>query len=178
MENNIKDLFYVAEITSAHGVMGEVKIALLSDRPNRLAELSAVQLISKDEKKILGTYHLESLRGHANEIIKFVEVSDRDEALRIKGAFLAISRENTYDLENGEYFIKDLLNLEVFDVANTKLGIIKDIVESAASELFIIERKGKKDLILPAIPENTVEVNLAEGKIIVNLPKGLLEVYE
>lgn len=179
MHINPEDIFYVAAITGAHGIKGEFKVKILSDKADRLSDLEYVYIVSEGKRdKISGPYKIEHLRGHGNTIVKLSGIDVREVAMQFKGSYLSITRDMSYDLSEGEYFVSDLLNLKVLDTSQNVLGKIIDIIDGAASDLFVIKRQGKKDLYVPAIPEYTEAVDLKNGTIILDLPKGLLEIYE
>lgn len=179
IENIKEDLFYVAMITTAHGIKGELKVSNLSDQPDRLEDLDEVFVVSADEEQVLGEYKIKSLRGAQKNILKLEGIDDRDQALALKGCFLAVLREDALDLKKGEYYVQDIIGFKAIDAkTNEDLGIITDVLTAGGSKLLEVKRLGKKDLYIPTYPGVAKEVNLEEEYILFDLPKGLLEVYQ
>lgn len=151
---------------------------LLSDLPDRLAGLSEVFLFSADGKKLLGKRKILALRGAAHEIIRLEGIGDRNEAEKLKGVILAVSRGDAYELEEGSYFIPDLLGMRVEDQEKGMIGTLRDVLDSPAQDILQIRRKGLKDLLMPMTKETVLEVDFEDGIIRVRLPKDLWEVYD
>lgn len=178
MAKSLRQYFFVAVLTAPHGIKGELKLKLLSDLPDRLAGLAEVWLFSRDGKTQLGRKKILALRGAAHEIIKLEQVDDRDAAEKLKGCFLAVSRQEAYPLSDGQYFVDDLLGLKVRDRNRGEIGVLQDALDNPAQPILLIRRPGKKDLLLPLNQATLEDVDFEEEVIKVNLPEGLWEVYE
>ncbi len=173
----VKQHLYIAVITQAHGVKGECKVKLLSDLPDRLVGLEEVSLYSPDGKRNLGTFKLTEVRGNNLEIIRLEGVTTREAAEKLKGAYLAVERADAYELEDGQYFIADLIGMEVRDEVRGKIGVLAEVSEGVGTDLLRVSRGQMKDLYLPVQGGNLLDVNFAEGFILVSLPEGLWEIY-
>ncbi len=180
MKNPDNTYVYVAVIIGAHGVHGEVKTRLLSDNPDRLSELEEIYLISSDNRKDLGIHTIAGLRGHDNSIVALDGINDRDEALKLKGYYLAIEYSKAAEeLEEGEYLIQDLIGLNILDDNEELIGVSSDILDGSQSFVLIVKRaKGKKDVLIPLNPDIVTRVDLDQKLLQVKLPEGLLEVYD
>ena len=167
MEKFIK----VGVITSTHGLRGEVKVYPTTDEPARFLDLEQVILDTGREERVL---KLRSVKFFKKFVILGFEGMDRIEDVeRLKGAELLIPREDAYELEEGEYFIPDLLGLKVVTDDARELGVIRDVIETGANNVYDVRSESGKSILIPAIPECILDVNLEEGTMKVHLLPGL-----
>ena len=107
-----------------------------------------------------------------NLIVKFKEIADINEAERYKGLVIRADREDLGELEEGVYYIADLIGLEVYD-ENGKVGIIADVFNTGANDIYDIKREGKKNLLLPVIDEAVKEIDMENKRVLVHIMEGL-----
>lgn len=165
----MKDLIEIGKITSPHGIKGEVKVYPLTDDPQRFLSLKNI-LINGEE------YTIETVRIHKDMIIlKIKNIEDRNNAEKLKDSYIKIMRENAVQLDEGQFFIIDLIGLSVYE-NNNHLGILKDIIQSGSTDIYIINiAKDNKDIMVPAIKEYILNIDIEKNRIEVNIPKGLKE---
>ena len=157
----------VGEIVNTHGIKGEIKVIPLVDDVSAFEELKSFVIDSK-------TFNLESFRFHKNMLlIKLKEISDMNEAQKLKGKFLEVNRNDLKELEKGQYYICDIIGLKVIDENIGEIGIINDIQETGSNDIYITEYMGKP-LCIPALADVILEVNIDEGYMRVKLPNGLI----
>ena len=163
--------FRVGVITGTHGLRGEVKVYPTTDDPARFLDLEQVILETEREKRVL---KLRSVKFFKKFVILGFEGMDRIEDVeRLKGAELLIPREDAYELEEGEYFIPDLLGLKVVTDDARELGVIRDVIETGANNVYVVKNEDGKEILIPAIPQCILEVSLEEGRMTVHLLPGL-----
>ena len=174
----MKDYLIIGKLGGAHGVRGEVKVIPLTDDVRRFSSLKECMIF--DEKENLKkTLSVEKSRvDDSRTLIKFEGIDDRDEVAKLTGSFIGVSREDAVKLPEGRYFIADLIGLTVVDESRGDLGTIKDIINSGASDIIIVKRKGKNELLIPYLNSIVKNVDLSSGKMYVVLPEGLYEIYE
>ncbi|MBP5185774.1 MAG: 16S rRNA processing protein RimM [Clostridiales bacterium] len=174
----MKDYLIIGKLGGAHGVRGEVKVIPLTDDVRRFSSLKECMIF--DEKENLKkTLSVEKSRvDDSRTLIKFEGIDDRDEVAKLTGSFIGVSREDAVKLPEGRYFIADLIGLTVVDESRGDLGTIKDIINSGASDIIIVKRKGKNELLIPYLNAIVKNVDLSSGKMDVVLPEGLYEIYE
>ena len=165
--------FRVGVISSTHGIRGEVKVFPTTDDPARFLELKQVTLVAKRERQTLEIERVRFFRQFV--IVKFKGIDNINDIERHKGAELWIGREQAVPLEEGEYFIADLLGVSVVDENGEKLGVLKDVIETGANDVYVVERENKKDLLIPAIKQCIRKVDVEAGEMEVHLMEGLLE---
>ncbi|HBZ77446.1 MAG TPA: 16S rRNA processing protein RimM [Clostridiales bacterium] len=174
----MKDYLIIGKIGGAHGVRGEVRIIPLTDDVRRFSSLKEC-LILDGKEHLKETKEVEKARvDDTRTLVKFKGIDDRDEVGKLTGFFLAVSREDAVKLPEGRYFIADLIGLSVVDPERGELGKIKDIMNSGASDIIIVKRKGKNELLIPYLNAIVKNVDLSAGVMSVTLPEGLYEIYE
>ena len=166
-----KKLLEIGKIVNTHGMRGEVKIVPWTDTPDVFEDLTVIYIKNKSEYKPL---NIESVRYQKNNlIVKFKEYSDINDILQYKNAVLYAERDDLGELPEGVYYIVDLIGLEVFTESGEKIGIIADVFNTGASDIYDVKRDGKKNLLLPVIDEVVKNVDIEGGKVIVNVMEGL-----
>lgn len=163
------EYFEIGQITNTHGLKGEVKARAFTESKKRFEELKSVLI---DFKGKLEKYDIEKIR-YQNEIIllKLKGVDDIDEAEKLKGYYIKIPRNDAKETEKNEFFIADLIGCEVFE--NDLIGIVDDVFTAGASDVYVIKRKGKKDLLIPAIESVIKNIDVENKRIDVEIPRGL-----
>ncbi len=165
--------FQVGVITATHGLRGEVKVYPTSDEPRRFDSLKEVIL---DTGRVQRRLRIRSVKYFKQFAILGFEGMDRIEDVeRLRGASLLIDREDAVPLEEGEYFIPDLLGLEVVTDTGRDLGELVDVLQTGANDVYVVGGGDRKEFLLPAIPECILEVDTEGGKMVVRLMPGLEE---
>lgn len=169
MENKLR----VGVIASTHGIRGEVKVFPTTDGPDRFKKIKKVVLSHKKEELELEIEGVKFFKKFA--ILKFKGIDNINDVEAYKGGELYIERDNAQKLEEDEYFIADLLGISVVEENGDVLGILKDVIETGANDVYVVERGNKKDLLIPAIKQCIRNVDVEAGKMEVHLMEGLLE---
>lgn len=168
----MKDLLRVGVISNTHGIKGEVKVFPTTDDKKRFQQLKEV-LLELEEKTI--SLEIEQVRFFKQFVLlKFRGIDSIDDVLPYKGKDLLITREDAVPLEEGEYFIYDLIGLTVVTEEGETLGVLQEILTTAANDVYVVAREEGKELLLPAIEECIKEIHIEEKKIIAHLMKGLV----
>ena len=157
----MEEYLIVGSITSPHGVHGEVKVYPQTDDVSRFKKLKEVYLDTGKERMVL---HPESVKYSKQfVIIKFKEFSNKDEVEGLRTKNLLVDREHAVKLKKDEYFIADLIGISVFRVDDTLLGTLKDVMPTGANDVYVVEKEGGGEILLPAIKECIKEVDV-EGR--------------
>ena len=106
-------------------------------------------------------------------ILKFKEKDDRNEMEKYRNCDLLIDREDAVPLGEDEYFICDLIGLDIIDEDGSKIGVLTDILTSAANDVYVVEKTDGKELLIPAIRDCILETDLEKKTIKVHLLPGL-----
>ena len=162
----------VGQIVNTFGIKGEVKVMPFTDDITRFDDLEKVYVKTKKEEKL---YKIQNVRYHKNMVlIKFENIETPEQAELLRNAFLEIDREDAIPLEEGTYYIADLIGMEVYSDDGNKLGIVEDIYNTGANDIYVVKDDLGKQILLPGIKEVIKEVNLDTEKITVHLIPGLI----
>lgn len=165
------DFNYVGSIGGARGLKGEILVNLFTAHPAHLAGLESLYLRFDGLPKILYTIQRAKWDG-SKFILKLHDVDDRNKAESLKGAKLFIPESAAYQTEENEYFIDDLIGMNVVDTTGTKLGTIRDVLNYPAHDVYVIS-DDKKEILVPAVQEYVREVNLTTGTVMISIIDGL-----
>ena len=166
--------FQVGVITSPHGVNGEVNVFPTTDDPKRFRRLKEVILVSGKEEKAV---EIESVKFFKQMVIlKLKGFDDRDAVEKLRQCSLFVTRDKAVRLQKDEYFIADLMGLRVLDgdKENREIGMLEDVMTTGANDVYVIRLNGGGELLLPAIKQCVLEVNVEEGFIRVHVMDGLM----
>ncbi len=172
-EEKMEQLLRVGAIASTHGIRGEVKVFPMTDDVKRFEDCKELLLDTGKEKK---TVEIETVRYFKQFVIlKFRGYDSINEIEAYKGKELYVTRENAVSLEQDEYFIADLIGLVVYDEEERRLGVLQDVIETGANDVYSVETDEGNEILLPAIRECILDVDVAEGKMHVHILPGLLD---
>ena len=167
----MEDLLQVGVITSTHGIRGEVKVFPTTDDPNRFRKLKQVILDTGKEQLDM---EIASVKFFKNQVIvKFKGIDDINDVEKYRKAGIYVTRENAIPLGENEYFIADLIGLRVISDEEEELGVIDDVLQTGANDVYIVKKEQTPDLLIPAIKDCIKNVNIEEGTMIVHLLPGL-----
>ena len=162
----------VGVITTTHGVRGEVKVFPTTDDPNRYKMLKKVFL---DTGKEMLSLEIEGVKFFKQLVIlKFKGIDNINDIEKYRGKDLLIPREDAVALEEGEYFIYDLIDSSVFTEDGTKLGVLSEILTTAANDVYVVKTSSGKEILIPSIKECILDIDVDNKKIIVHLLDGLI----
>ena len=165
--------FAVGVITKPHGIRGEVKVHVLSDDPDRLSDLKEVEA---DGPKYHGMLTMEGVRYFKGQaIVKFRGFDTMDDTMPLLRAQLLIPREEALPLEEREYYIGDLIGMQVYQEDGRLLGTLRDVLQTGANDVYEVSTEEYGDILIPAIRECIRDVSVEEGSMTVRLMKGLLD---
>lgn len=165
------DYILIGKVVNIHGIKGEVKIYPYTDDIDNLSNIDKLYL---DEKLSL-EYNVENCRVHKNMLItKFKEISDPDVALKLKDKNVYIPKSDLEELEEGTYYIFDLIGIEIFDMDQNKIGVLEDVQNSGANDVYEINTTDNKKIYLPAIHGVIKKVDIKNKKMYVDIMKGLI----
>lgn len=168
----MEDLLKVGVITTTHGVRGEVKVFPTTDDAERFLELEYVLL---DTGRELRRLDIKNVRFFKNLVIlKFDGIDNINDIEKYKGKDLWIPREEAQELGEDEYYIADLQGLNVVLEDGTGFGTLRDVMETGANDVYIIDSNEHGEVLLPAIKECILDVDLEKNTMTVHLMKGLL----
>lgn len=167
----MQDKFQVGAIASVHGIKGEVKVFPTTDEPTKFKKLKSVILKTEKEEREIA---LQSVRFFKNMVIvKFQGVESPEDAQKYRGATLWIAREQAVPLRENEYYRADLIGLSVVTEDGEELGILTDVLETGANDVYEVTLSDKRTALFPAIRDCIREVDVERGYIKVHVMEGL-----
>ena len=169
----MEDLLQVGIITSTHGVRGEVKVYPTTDDPRRFRRLKEAVLDTGREKINLEIEGVKFFKQFV--ILKFKGLDNINDIEKYRQKSLYVTRKNAVRLQRDEYFIADLIGLKVQDEDGTELGTVKDVIETGANDVYEVEMADGRSLLLPAIKQCILNVDVENGMMQVHVLEGLLD---
>ena len=159
------------KIVTTHGVRGEVKVEPWCDSPDFLLDFDTFYL-GKERRPM----QVEKSRVHGNMVlIKLKGLDTPEEATKLRGTVIYIDRDDV-ELEEGEYFIQDIIGLEVVDADDGhRYGKLIDVTETGANQVYHIRFDDQSVQLIPAIPQVVISINLEEGKMEIRPLPGLFD---
>ncbi len=169
--DTLKKYIETGKVVNTHGVMGEIKVKPWSDSPDFLTHFDRFYLSDKGGRAL----KCEKCRVHKDMVlIKIKGIDTVEQAEQLRGKVLYIDRSDA-QLDDGEYFIQDLIGCDVYDQETGKLlGRLADITQTGANDVWHIEFDGRTYLV-PAIPDVLGEISLEEKKAVIRPLKGIFD---
>ena len=162
----------VGQIVNTFGIKGEVKVTPFTNDIKRFDDLKKVYVTSRKDSKF---YKVESVRYHKNMVLlKLENINNPEDAEMLKNSYLEIDREDAIPLEEGTYFIADLIGLEVYSDEGNLLGKVEDIYNTGSNDIYVVKDELGKQILLPGIKDVIKDVQIENAKIIVHLIPGLI----
>lgn len=168
----MEQLMEIGQIVNTYGIKGFVKVVPFTDNINRFEDLDEVYLQTKNG---LETFKIEDVKYSKNTVLlKLKGIDDINIAEKYRNCYLKIDRKNAVELPEDTYFIVDLLDCEVLTDKGEILGKITDVYPTGSNDIYVVNNKQGKQVLLPAISQVIKEVDIQNKKIIVHLLEGLI----
>jgi len=161
----------IGKVVNTQGHRGEVRLIPLTDFPERFESMENALLELNGQ-----TMQMKIEKTHPHKkfiIIKFVGINDMNAAERLKSAIMLIPREELMPLPEDTFYIFDIVGMEVFTGDGRWLGQVKDVLQTGANDVFIVEGATTRPLLIPALKKVICQVDMEQQKMIVCLPEGL-----
>lgn len=160
----------IGKIVAPHGVRGDIRILPLTEKPEQFLELE--YLLLADGRRLT----LKHARFHKRMVLATVaEINSMNEAELLRGQEVLINADDLPELEEGQFYVADLIGLPVYDEQGAQIGTFKDALTTGSNDVYVIAVPGAKDILLPALKIYVKEINLAEKRIVVTLPEWVDE---
>lgn len=170
----MENLLQVGVISSTHGIKGEVKVFPTTDDSRRFSYLKNVQLDMGNHNYI--HLEIENVKYFKQLVIlKFKGFDNINDIIMYKGKSLFVTREDAVALQKDEYFIADLIGMKVRNEDNTFQAVLKEVMETGANDVYILETTSGKEVLIPAIKDCILDIDLTKKEMCIHLLDGLLE---
>ncbi|MEM9951923.1 MAG: ribosome maturation factor RimM [Chloroflexota bacterium] len=166
----------LGEILRPHGVRGELRMRIFTDYPERLIkDVKTVYLGQDVTDEDTIPYTVKSARFHKDYLLlTFSEIKDRNQADTLRGLKVMVDIDNAVPLEDGEYYLYQLIGLTVKTTDDVELGQIQDFIETGANDVYVVKGRAYGELLLPAHDETIIDIDFDNQVIVMQLPEGLL----
>ncbi|MDP6453383.1 MAG: ribosome maturation factor RimM [SAR202 cluster bacterium] len=161
------DQVIVGVVTGAWGLQGDVKVELHTPSTDRFSPGSQLFL---DGRLVT----VQQMRAHRNHlVIKLDVIQDRDKAESLGGHFLTIPEEQLHPLPDDQFYHFELLEMSVYSDDETFLGTLSEIITTPGNDVYVVQKPGFRDLLLPALASVVLAVDVPGKRMMVRLLEGL-----
>lgn len=167
----MQEYFEIGQIVNTFGIKGQVKVTPFTDDMERFEELKTIYV---EKKKQLQEFEIEQVKYQKNLVIlKLKNIEDMNTAEKLKGCYIKIQRKDARKLPEGTYFIADIIGSQVITDDGKTLGKVEDIYNTGSSDIYVVKDELGKQILLPAIKEVILSVDVEKQIVKVHLLEGL-----
>ena len=167
----MEDMLRVGVFANTHGVRGEIKVFPTTDDAQRFKKLKKIYLDTGKEKLEL---EIASVRFFKNLVIlKFKGIDNINDIEKYKGKDLLVTREQAVPLEEDEYFIYDILGAKVITDDGKEYGELKEVLQTGANDVYVVETIEGKEMLLPVIEECILDIDVDNKVVTAHIMPGL-----
>jgi 16S rRNA processing protein RimM len=165
----------IGEILRPHGVKGELRVRVLTDYPERLTQLKTVYTSTNPDDEHPQPRKVKHVRMHQDyALMTLQDVSSRNEAEFFRGLFVMVDLADAVPLEEDELYLFQLIGMEVETESGKKLGVISDVLETGANDVYIVDSPEYGQILIPVTDETLIETDTDANRVVMRLPEGLL----
>ena len=165
--------FNVGKIVNTQGLQGEMRVLSVTDfAEERFKKGNKLALFDKKDQFVMDVEIASHRKAKNFDIIKFKGMYHINDIEKFRDFSLKVAEEDLTDLEDGEFYYHEIIGLEVYE-NDLLLGTIKEILQPGANDVWVVKRKGKRDLLLPYIPPVVLGIDIEQGWVDVEIPEGL-----
>ena len=155
----------IGRIGAAHGIRGELRVIPLTDFPERFPALREVMV--GDE-----LLHIESVKPQGkNFLMRFREYTVREDAQRLTGRLLTVARADAAPLDEGEYYVFDIVGLTVYDEEDNELGTVENVIRTGSNDVYAVRAEDGREILIPALRTAVLAIDVPGGRMTVRLPE-------
>ena len=153
----------IGRVGAAHGIRGELRVIPLTDFPERFAALREVMV--GDE-----LLHIESVKPQGkNFLMRFREYAVREDAQKLTGRHLTVARAEAAPLDEGEYYVFDIVGLTVYDEENNELGTVENVLRTGSNDVYAVRSEDGREILIPALRKVVRTIDVPNGRMTVRL---------
>jgi 16S rRNA processing protein RimM len=165
----------LGEVLRPHGIRGELRMRVLTDHPERISQLEHVYVGRDPNATDVQTFRVEHMRMHQDYgLLKLVGIDDRDQADMLRQLFVMIDLDHAVPLEEGEFYLYQLIGVNVQTAEGEALGTITEVLETGANDVYVVNGSKYGEILIPVLDETIVSTDIKAGVVVVKLPDGLL----
>ena len=153
----------IGRVGATHGIRGELRVIPLTDFPERFAKLREVMV--GDE-----LLHIESVKPQGkNFLMRFREYAVREDAQRLTGRLLTVARAEAAPLDEGEYYVFDIVGLTVYDEEDNELGTVENVLRTGSNDVYAVRSEDGREILIPALRKVVRTIDVPNGRMTVRL---------
>ena len=171
LRRKMEELLQIGVITAPHGLKGEVKVFPITDDVHIFKKLKEVILDNDKEQILLKIAGVKFFKNLA--ILKFEGIDDINDVEKYRQKSLLIKREQTEPLKENEYFMVDLIGLKVFTEDGKEFGVLTDVLETGANDVYIV-KTAEQEVLIPAIKDCILKIDMENRRMDIHLMAGLM----
>lgn len=161
----------IGQIVNTYGVKGELKVYPLTDNIRRFDKLKIVYI---EENHELNKYEIQHIKYLNNMVIvKLNNVEDIESAEKFRNKYIKVHRNDAVKLPENSFFVCDIIGADVFNLDGELLGKVYDVIETGSNDVFVVKIEDK-EILIPALKDIFKEIDIIKGRIVVQLPEGLI----
>ena len=165
----------VGKIVNTHGIRGEVRVISQTDFPEERYRNGAELTLFRENKEPLPLI-VSGHRKHKNfDLLTFEGYPNINDVEPFRNGILKVTKDDLVDLAENEFYYHEIIGLEVVEEDGTIIGKVKEILSPGANDVWVVQRKGKKDALIPYIESVVHTIDLENGQVTVEIPEGLLD---
>lgn len=165
----------VGKIVNTHGIRGEVRVISQTDFPEERYQKGAKLVLFREHKAPL-ELTVAGHRKHKNfDLLTFEGYPNINDVEPFRDGILKVSKEDLVDLEENEFYYHEIIGLTVIEEDGRVIGKVKEILSPGANDVWVVQRKGQKDALIPYIESVVKKIDLENEVVTVEIPEGLLD---
>lgn len=165
--------YNVGKIVNTQGLQGELRVLSVTDFAEERFKKGNKLAIFDDKDNFVMEVEMATHRKQKNfDIVKFKGLYHINDVEKYKGCSLKIAEEHLSELEEGDFYYHEIIGLDVYE-EGILIGQIKEILQPGANDVWVVKRKGKRDLLLPYIPPVILNVDVASNRVDIDIMEGL-----
>ena len=155
----------IGRVGAAHGIRGELRVIPLTDFPERFTALREVMV--GDE-----LLHIESVKPQGkNFLMRFREYAVREDAQKLTGRLLTVARAEAAPLDEGEYYVFDIVGLTVYDEEDNELGTVENVLRTGSNDVYAVRSEDGREILIPALCTVVRTIDVPSGRMTVRFPQ-------
>lgn len=165
------DYTIIGKIINTHGIKGDLKIYPLTDSLDRFFHLEKVYIGDSKEEAIIKEVNVH--KGFV--LLRFKNLENINDVLKYKEQFIYVDDENRVKLQENQYFISDLIGCKVLLLDGKELGLLIDVLQGGANDVYVVSTQEKKEFLIPAVSEFIKIVDIDNNLIVIDPIEGMIE---
>lgn len=166
-------MYLVGRVIKPRGLKGELKVKIITSFPGHFEKLESLFVKQKD---IWQAYSVIQAKLSGRFVyLKFKDVNSVEQAEQLRNAELGIEQQQLVELEQDEYYVHDLIGLQVFDEQDLLLGTLTDVETYPGNDVYVVQAEDGREYLIPAIQKVIKQVNIKTNRLTIHVMEGLLD---